>query len=1255
MERYGRVGELRPDEIAQLKREIGLITGTHFFVWGLSGAFRERKLPIFKGSHIDTLLTIFSDPRLGLSRDDFPWLFQKRTPPRGAKPPDVSDVVPPSFGGATNPEYYIPEILQQAGSMSRDALLAAFEGKNIPVKDVTLALAGLMEDGSIIEKDGLLHLAASAAAAVFGGAAVQHRTDAGSRRYHTRTAQQRSVDRAGLKRLLDKAQHTISELSNKTGIPCALVYADLKQMGLTRHPNLKREHNQRFDEKIRDDRARLKDLLDSGLYTARELSEKTGIAIADVRDDLMKSPALKNHPNRMSRSGKDAQVLKNLLDNGPHTPNQLAELSGIKIETVRKRLYRYSILGLHSNLVKERRVRSREKIQSDRALVKSMLDAGPHTVSELALKVDTPVETVRCSDIYSNTELRKHHNLIKEVIQRSPEKREADIARIEALLEDGIYSARELSIKTGIPIETIKSDLHRTRLEQHPNRRMVHAMRSAEQKKEDRMLLKSLLDAGPHNAIELSIESGVPITIVRHDLLRIEALRDHPNRRDLKNKFKKYGIITRSVVPAYTFSIDNLPEDDLELLDLIENRLDGNQLLVVKADLLSDISDKTLARELGISPESLPAIRKDAWNVLEKGFSAKEPQGDVSKMNAPRSAKRTGDEIGLSAPLKKHIEEVKANGISRENSLPRSAEQSHVMSAEERTRAPKGSTGPEHGDPRKANRGEVLEKRRDAADAARIAVEAANLHPGVQNSPQDTEVKRVKIKSAIPEGDTPIVLAAGAVKAEAITICEALFQMLSKGIGWSAIRTYNSLIEAKMEKRGSEVVGNLRRVVLDHAKQLGFDGEEAWKKIGEELKRMEDDPALRAQWIHVEIIRRCDFILNVWRKTSFEDVSKLINVLYNGIEGMDGYRDLQDILTSMIVDYRGKKIFSSEKMERLNEYVKKMRIPAGSAEPADETIRITNPAELLIAIRDDDGPGGLLAKALGEGFSVKNDLCPKIFSYNDRRLINKAYYNLVKPLIDVGIFVNMDGRIKFSDMMIDTRGRTREYARTLINVVNNVKLKINRGGDKLILRGSIPPEMRSLSREAVRMHIVDYAYKKAALAEKAYTIKAWEGYAALSQKPFLTEIRELTNGKVSFEENIDELVSFACTNVNDSTVTILPLKLLSEDQVRELEERKARVIYINLEGRHVESDDLTNLEGLIGVGRAYLNDDDESFYRLYRLLTLRPASYIPLKELKDNPVDFIKRLNFTLKPITPYDPSEHDRLKHLHESLLRSA
>ncbi|MFA5144223.1 MAG: GNAT family N-acetyltransferase [Candidatus Omnitrophota bacterium] len=331
---------------------------------------------------------------------------------------------------------------------------------------------------------------------------------------------------------------------------------------------------------------------------------------------------------------------------------------------------------------------------------------------------------------------------------------------------------------------------------------------------------------------------------------------------------------------------------------------------------------------------------------------------------------------------------------------------------------------------------------------------------------------------------------------------------------------------------------------------------------------------------------------------------------------------------------------------------------SATQDPAVSRWLMGNPAEFLMMIKYDNGPGGLLEKALGEGFSIKSDICPGMTEPRGKRHFAARVYNqAVKPLVELGIFVNVNGKYKFSDMMIDLNNKTREHARNLINVAISVKLKTGKGDDKPLLRqGNIPPAICPFAGEAIKLHIVDYLYGKASLSEKDYTIKAWSGYAAPGQEPFLTEISKLTKDRVSFEDNIDELVSFARENIDDNTVTILPLERLNEAQIKELNRLKARVIYINLDGQRVKAGNLTNLEGLIGVGRAYLNDDNESFYRLYSLLTQRCASrYIPLRELKENPVDFINKLNFILKPIIPADTGEQIRLKHLQEVLLRAA
>ena len=77
---------------------------------------------------------------------------------------------------------------------------------------------------------------------------------------------------------------------------------------------------------------------------------------------------------------------------------------------------------------------------------------------------------------------------------------------------------------------------------------------------------------------------------------------------------------------------------------------------------------------------------------------------------------------------------------------------------------------------------------------------------------------------------------------------------------------------------------------------------------------------------------------------------------------------------------------------------------------------------------------------------------------------------------------------------------------------------------------------------------------------------------------------------------------------------------------------------------------------IVGVGRAYLNDDEEAFYRLYRLLAEKPGDETTsLAELKSNPLLFIERLRFILRPITAKDPQELHRIKESMETLLKAA
>ncbi|MBI2119981.1 MAG: hypothetical protein HYT97_10220, partial [Elusimicrobia bacterium] len=71
MQQYERIAHLNERDIHDLRNEIYGIKQGHFQVWGLSAAMDHQKSPYFQGSYITALLAVFSDPKLGLTREGF--------------------------------------------------------------------------------------------------------------------------------------------------------------------------------------------------------------------------------------------------------------------------------------------------------------------------------------------------------------------------------------------------------------------------------------------------------------------------------------------------------------------------------------------------------------------------------------------------------------------------------------------------------------------------------------------------------------------------------------------------------------------------------------------------------------------------------------------------------------------------------------------------------------------------------------------------------------------------------------------------------------------------------------------------------------------------------------------------------------------------------------------------------------------------------------------------------------------------------
>ena len=176
--------------------------------------------------------------------------------------------------------------------------------------------------------------------------------------------------------------------------------------------------------------------------------------------------------------------------------------------------------------------------------------------------------------------------------------------------------------------------------------------------------------------------------------------------------------------------------------------------------------------------------------------------------------------------------------------------------------------------------------------------------------------------------------------------------------------------------------------------------------------------------------------------------------------------------------------------------------------------------------------------------------------------------------------------------------------------------------------------------------------------DKPGIIKVWEGYAAPQfQKNMLTRIHTKTENspyQIGFDSNLDNLIDFACQQAkNDNAVTILPSNKLTTQQKGRLESAGAHVIYINFEtGVELGTDDIMQLGAIVFTGMAYLNNNDNAFMNLYKLLTGQVHNPVTIEELRKNP----GLLTFVLEPASIHNYNE---LKHsndlIEKAILKAA
>lgn len=300
-----------------------------------------------------------------------------------------------------------------------------------------------------------------------------------------------------------------------------------------------------------------------------------------------------------------------------------------------------------------------------------------------------------------------------------------------------------------------------------------------------------------------------------------------------------------------------------------------------------------------------------------------------------------------------------------------------------------------------------------------------------------------------------------------------------------------------------------------------------------------------------------------------------------------------------------------------------------------------SPGEVLSIIR---GNKDLMRGALGEEGLTNKDILLRV--PDEKKVDPDEVMRQLSALQDMGIIETRSGnRIGFSSVMTD-KDRSVNYTATLINVVTDLRETVSRiFSQRLLFSESLSEaDLRSV-RELVKLRVANYLHTQMNAQEKSFKINIWDGYASPAQEAFLGEIRRVfqkSDYDISFSP-IDALVSSAAhpENINDRTVTILPFDKLEEEQINKLRDFRSPVIFVNLENYELNPYSLVQIEALIAAGKAYLHDNEESFYNLYELLTgADEYERIALDRLKENPSLFIKALKFILKPIIAHNYEE---------------
>jgi len=161
MRRYNSIGELSLSQIDSLRDDIYAIQRGHFEVWGLAACTLRKTAPYFNGSHIDALMAVFDDPRLGLRRDDFAGAKRVRGAVRGSHSKLSSEMTDFASSQTCVAEMLADTIKMQADSAKKEnrKIIIALEANKLVIPGQQAIMQPLLSElyrlGDHLERIGL--------------------------------------------------------------------------------------------------------------------------------------------------------------------------------------------------------------------------------------------------------------------------------------------------------------------------------------------------------------------------------------------------------------------------------------------------------------------------------------------------------------------------------------------------------------------------------------------------------------------------------------------------------------------------------------------------------------------------------------------------------------------------------------------------------------------------------------------------------------------------------------------------------------------------------------------------------------------------------------------------------------------------------------------------------------------------------------------------------------------------------------------